>query len=209
MASAILQPREPIDFSKSVDRSILKGRTAIVTGGASGIGLAIATAIAESGGIVTIADNNEEFGKQTAQSLKEKGHEVQFVKTDVTSWDDQVAAFEQAANTSPSKTVDIVVPAAGITSRLSHEPHPSEMAEPTKPPTITFDVNLYGTYYSTNLALWYFCHSPPNPIKQILFIASMAAYAELGQSLNLEYAGSKFAVRGMWARLRSIFVMVR
>ncbi len=40
---------------------------------------------------------------------------VQFVKCDTTSWDDQLNMFKQAVNSSPSKSVDIVVANAGIT----------------------------------------------------------------------------------------------
>ena len=173
MAAQLFNPGTPVDFSKLIDQSIVNGCTAIVTGGASGIGLAIATALVEYGAKVTIADTNEVAGTKIINSLQANGH-VQFVKTDVTSWDDQVTAFEKAASLSSSKTVDIVIPAAGVTSQLKTVSDPPKLDKPMKPSTLTFDVNLYGAYYSIMLALWYFARSPPNPAKQLLFVASMA-----------------------------------
>ena len=118
------------------------------------------------------------------------------------SWEDQVIAFKRAAEISSKKTVDIVVTSAGIGSTLVSLPHPTESDEPIKPPTDTLDVNLYGTYYSMVLALWYFTRAPPRPVKQLLVIASLRAYAEPPpQSLTLDYASAKFGVRAMWQQL--------
>ena len=63
----------PVDFSKSIDKTTIKGKTALVTGGASGIGAATAKALAEAGAIVTIADINAEAGEKYAQELGSNG----------------------------------------------------------------------------------------------------------------------------------------
>ncbi len=47
----------------------LQGKTAIVTGGAGGIGKGIATAFVKEGATVAIIDLNEDAGKQTIQEL--------------------------------------------------------------------------------------------------------------------------------------------
>jgi 5'-hydroxyaverantin dehydrogenase len=52
----------PVDLTQALDLSNLKEKPVIVTGGASGIGLACATRVAEAGGYVTIADLQSEVG---------------------------------------------------------------------------------------------------------------------------------------------------
>lgn len=63
----------PVDFTKSINLSYVKDKTALVTGAASGNGAAIAKALAEAGATVTIADLNEKSGNQYASSLTEAG----------------------------------------------------------------------------------------------------------------------------------------
>lgn len=63
----------PVDFSKTVDRSLLKGKTALVTGGSSGIAAATSRSLAEAGASVVIADINEEAGKQYVADLARDG----------------------------------------------------------------------------------------------------------------------------------------
>ena len=202
---------KPVDFSKEYDTSILKGRTALVTGGASGMGLCIATALAEAGAHVTLADINPTDGEAAAKALQQKGLPAIFIQTNVTNWDSQLAAFTHALTTSPTKTVDIAVPAAGIKYHLdtylptSPNPQPTTTTPPyppfpPKPPTLTLDVNLTGTYYTLCLALHHFTLAPPHPAKQLLFISSLAGYA--GETtpalLTADYTASKFGVRGLF-----------
>lgn len=61
----------------------LKGKTAIVTGGAMGIGFGIAYRLAEAGANVVVADLNEEAGNRAAKELSASGWKAAFVKTDV------------------------------------------------------------------------------------------------------------------------------
>jgi NAD(P)-dependent dehydrogenase (short-subunit alcohol dehydrogenase family) len=65
----------------------LKGKVAIVTGAASGMGKAISKIFAREGAKVVLADINETGGKQTAEEIKKDGGEAFFVKLDVTSED--------------------------------------------------------------------------------------------------------------------------
>ena len=68
-----------------------EGRTAIVTGGSSGIGRAIAKKLASEGASVTIFDRTEEVregGAPTVNEITEAGGRAEFVLGDVTRWDD-------------------------------------------------------------------------------------------------------------------------
>ncbi|MBB4065909.1 SDR family oxidoreductase [Gellertiella hungarica] len=70
----------------------LKDRTAIVSGGATMIGQAVAEVLAGYGVKVVIADINEADGKAAAEKL---GENVSFIRTDVTSDDDIRALVEE------------------------------------------------------------------------------------------------------------------
>lgn len=66
----------------------LKGKTAIVTGGASNIGRAISIAFGEEGANVSIADLDEQGGSKVAELIQSKGGKARFNKADVTSYSD-------------------------------------------------------------------------------------------------------------------------
>jgi NAD(P)-dependent dehydrogenase (short-subunit alcohol dehydrogenase family) len=63
----------------------LRGRVAIITGAASGIGRASALTFAREGAQVTAADIDEEGGKETVARIQAEGHEAFSSRTDVTS----------------------------------------------------------------------------------------------------------------------------
>ncbi|SEO93808.1 NAD(P)-dependent dehydrogenase, short-chain alcohol dehydrogenase family [Mucilaginibacter sp. OK283] len=62
---------------------IMEGRVALVTGAASGLGLATAKAFAEAGAAVAMADWNEEAVKAAAEKLATDGHKTLTIKCDV------------------------------------------------------------------------------------------------------------------------------
>ncbi len=77
----------------------MKGRSAIVTGGASGIGLAIARRLAQSGASVAIWDMNEKTMAEAAKSLgAPKTHTA---RVDVTKLDQVESAFPRSSPRSP------------------------------------------------------------------------------------------------------------
>ena len=101
----------------------LAGKVAVVTGGASGIGLAAAKAYLAKGVKVVVADFNEELGKRETDNLKSHG-EVEFFKVDVSSEEEVENMIKFAVDT--FGTVDILVNNAGIgalseTHDLSYE----------------------------------------------------------------------------------------
>ena len=63
----------PVDFTKPIDTSKVRGKTALVTGGASGIGAATAKALAQAGANVIITDLNQEAGEKYVEALAGEG----------------------------------------------------------------------------------------------------------------------------------------
>jgi len=90
----------------------LKGKTAIVTGGAMGIGFGIAYRLAQAGANVVIADMNEEVGEKAAQELTANGWHAAFIKTNVSVEGDVQRAVDCAVKNHGS--IDILVNNAGI-----------------------------------------------------------------------------------------------
>ncbi len=92
-----------------MNRIDLGGLTAVVTGGAQGIGRAVVERFVESGARVTIWDRDRALAEQTAGAL---GDAVSFVEVDMTDWD---AVRSAAARTEAEMgRVDILVNNAGI-----------------------------------------------------------------------------------------------
>src|SRR5215467_5925456 len=77
----------------------LDGKVALVTGGASGIGRAIALTFAREGAKLIIADMNEEGGQQTVHMITEQGGEATFVRTDVSKAVEVQALISKAVAT--------------------------------------------------------------------------------------------------------------
>lgn len=76
--------------------AISEGRVAVITGGASGIGLAAAHRLAEAGMRLVIADIAEETLAQSGTALRERGFEVATVRTDVSVRSDIQALKSEA-----------------------------------------------------------------------------------------------------------------
>ncbi|KIV82378.1 hypothetical protein PV11_04496 [Exophiala sideris] len=120
--------------------------TAIVTGGSSGIGKALVQHLVSSKWQVVIADINPP---------KEPIADTLFIQTNIASWQEQADMFKQAYEW--NERLDFVALNAGVDDRdnifytLSNDVDKS----PFKPNTITFDVNVTGTYYGIKLAAHY------------------------------------------------------
>ena len=79
---------------KTLEQFNIAGRSALVTGAASGIGLAYAECMAEAGARVTLTDIDAEGAAREAQRLVDEGYEVRFAACDVTDLDQVAKAFD-------------------------------------------------------------------------------------------------------------------
>ena len=90
----------------------LSGKTAIVTGGALGIGFGIAYRLAEAHANVVIADVNEQAGNESVEKLKSKGWSVSFIRADVSVESSVQEVIDFATQTYGG--LDVLVNNAGI-----------------------------------------------------------------------------------------------
>ena len=124
----------------------LTGKTALVTGGAQGIGKASAQALANMGANVVLADINEARLQETASEIRAQGGNVFSVVMNVCSNDSISAAVKAAAEHFGG--IDIVVNSAGILGTSSIE----EMDRDAEWNRV-LDIDLTGTFFVCQYAL--------------------------------------------------------
>lgn len=168
----------------------LNATSALVTGGASGIGLASARRLAALGARVVVLDMNEEKGEAAAKELGGR-----FVKADVSNEEQVQAAIDAASELGPLRAV---LNAAGIGSAartVDREGKPFDL----KTFEFVIRVNLIGTFNVTRLVAS--AMSKLDPMDDdgqrgaIVNLASVAAFdGQIGQAA---YSASKGGVVGM------------
>jgi NAD(P)-dependent dehydrogenase (short-subunit alcohol dehydrogenase family) len=169
----------------------LNGTSAIVTGGASGLGEAAARTLAAAGAHVIVADLNEELGKQVAADIG--GH---FVKTNVADEDsvrEMVAAA--AASGHPLRTA-VSCAGIGFAGRtVNRDGSPHELAGFTR----VITVNLTGTFNVLRLAAAAMAKTEPADAdgqRGVIINTSSVAGIE-GQTGQIAYSASKGGIIGM------------
>ena len=90
----------------------LSGKNAVVTGGAQGIGRAIALRLAKDGANVALLDLNEDIARQTASEIEGLGVKALAFGCDATSYDQVKAAVDQVQQ--KWQTIDILINNAGM-----------------------------------------------------------------------------------------------
>ncbi len=158
----------------------MNNRAAIVTGGASGIGLAIVKRLAQSGAKVAIWDMNEIAMAGIAKSLPDCNIHTETV--DITSLGDIETAFESTKNIFPK--IDVLVNSAGIAGENEVVAN-YRVEEWLK----VHDVNLNGTFYACRTLI---PHMESNAYGRIVNIASIAG--KEGNPTASAYSSSKAAV---------------
>ena len=123
---------------------VLDGQIALVTGGARGIGKAIALRFAHEGADVGVLDIERETAEETAQEIRELGRRAVVSTTDISNPDAVSAALTQIVG--ELGRLDILVNNAGIEKRAPFlEITPEDWQRQV-------DVNLSGTFYCTQAA---------------------------------------------------------
>lgn len=164
----------------------LAGKTAVITGGASGIGLATAKRFAAEGAKIVIGDVGVEAGEAAAASV-----DGTFVKVDVTDKGEVDNLFDQAAKTYGS--VDIAFNNAGISPPDDDSIETTELAAWDKVQL----VNLTSVYLCSRAALR---HMVPAGSGSIINTASFVAV--LGSATSqISYTASKGGVLAMTREL--------
>jgi NAD(P)-dependent dehydrogenase (short-subunit alcohol dehydrogenase family) len=169
----------------------LPGKSALVTGGASGLGLATARALVAAGGRVVIVDLPNSDGEVVS---KEIGESARFVAADVTD-EAQVRSAIDAVQEHFDR-LHIAVNCAGVATPgrvLSRDGEPADLSRFAQ----VVQINLIGTFNVLRLAAAAMARNEPEGDERgvIVNTASIAAFdGQIGQAA---YAASKGGVVGM------------
>ncbi|KAL9090318.1 MAG: hypothetical protein Q9165_005351, partial [Trypethelium subeluteriae] len=132
-------------------------KVAVITGGASGMGLAVARALADRGGwILHIIDINAKNGEAVETTLSN----TTFHTADVCNYSTLASTF-QTIFSSSGRCIDFIFANAGVIEKADFYAQHSETDEsPPNPDLLSIDVDLKGVILTSYLALHYFRKSP-------------------------------------------------
>lgn len=162
--------------------STFKGKVAIVTGAASGLGLSIALKLLSEGAFVGVLDLN----KSQLDTWFGGDKNARILSVDITDSDQLAESVRQVF--SVFGRIDILVNCAGITGITNVKSHEVTEQNLRK----VFDVNFIGSYQSSKAVIPYMLKANYG---RILHIASVAG--KEGNAGMLAYSASKAAVIGM------------
>ena len=171
----------------------LENKVAIITGGASGIGKAIAAAYAKEGAKISIADFNEDALTKTVEEFKSQGFEAFGVKVNVASEedvqkmvDDTVAHFGR---------VDILVNCAGVLDKMQAAHNVEDEIW-----NRVMDINVGGVMRGSRKILPIFTAQGRGTIINLASITALT-----GGRGGLTYTAAKHAVAGMTKNIASTY----
>jgi NAD(P)-dependent dehydrogenase (short-subunit alcohol dehydrogenase family) len=163
----------------------LRGRAAVVTGGETGIGLAIVEALAAAGASVLIGGILAEAGARAVEELAAKGGAVGFRRTDVRHAD-QVEALVEAAVERFGR-LDVMVNNAGVFDGFADCVETTEALWDQ-----VIDINLKGCFLGCRAALR---RMAPQGAGRIINTSSVGGLR--GAADGLSYTASKFGIIGL------------
>jgi NAD(P)-dependent dehydrogenase (short-subunit alcohol dehydrogenase family) len=161
----------------------LEGKTAVITGGASGIGLATAKQLAKSGVNLVLGDIEGETLAGVVEEFRVNGVKAIGVTTDVTKEEDVIALRDAAL--SEFRAVHVVFNNAGVASGAA-------IGTPTKVWKWVIDVDLFGVVYGINAFLPLFLEQNEGHVINTASLAGLGGAPGMGP-----YCAAKFAVVGL------------
>ena len=167
----------------------INNTVALVTGGASGLGLATARRLLDGGATVVIADLETSQGATVSADLGPRAH---FVPTNVTSEQDAARAVDAAAQLGG---LDVLVNCAGVATAArvvgTQGPFPLEIF------SRVIEINLIGTFNMIRLAAASMAEQPTEAEERGVIINTASVAAFDGQIGQAAYSASKAGVAGM------------
>ena len=169
----------------------ISGSSALVTGGASGLGAATVRALLAGGATVTIADVNRKVGEALTGEF---GERVAFVEADVANEEAMRAAVSGAASHAGGLRILVACAGVAIAEKVlgKEGPHALDRYERV------VRVNLIGTFNALRLGAAAMAANEPNALGErgvIVCTASVAAFD--GQMGQIAYSASKGGIAAM------------
>ncbi|MBL1213209.1 MAG: 3-oxoacyl-ACP reductase FabG [Ignavibacteriae bacterium] len=168
----------------------LEKKTAVITGGAQGIGKSASLKFAEEGAAIAVWDIDEIKGNEFCNELVEKGFKAKFFKVNVADFENVKSAVNNVVEA--FGTIDILVNNAGITRDGTLKKMTPEQWQQV------IDVNLTGVFNCTQLVSAVMLEKGSGKIINASSVVGL--YGNFGQT---NYVASKAGVIGMtkvWAR---------
>ncbi|KAH8819890.1 short chain dehydrogenase [Xylogone sp. PMI_703] len=181
------------DFkSRSIQELMsLKGRVTVITGGARGIGLALARGAVELGSDIAIIDILDEPRDELLELENHLGVRAKYYRTDVTNLDQLTDSFDRI--NSDFGQIDNCITAAGICIDKPFLDHNWEES------SRILNINVLGTTFTAQLAAKSMQQQKRGG--SIVMIASVVAYSPVPARRLSVYAASKGAVKALMENL--------
>jgi NAD(P)-dependent dehydrogenase (short-subunit alcohol dehydrogenase family) len=161
----------------------LEGKTAVITGGASGIGLATAKKFAAAHANLVLGDIEEEPLQRVVEDLRADGAHVIGVHTDVTKEEDVIALRDAAL--AEFSAAHVIFNNAGVAAGAT-------IGTPTSIWKWVIDVDLYGVIYGINAFMPVFLEQNEGHVVNTASLAGLGGAPGMGP-----YCAAKFAVVGL------------
>jgi NAD(P)-dependent dehydrogenase (short-subunit alcohol dehydrogenase family) len=176
-----MRPQPDTDMSSYRPAGKLEGKTAIITGGDSGIGRAVALAYALEGAFVAIVYNeNDDDAETTRRMVEERGGRCLAIKADVRD----PAACRNAVERTRSEFGGLNILVNNAAFQMAQQRFEDVSEEQFRR---TFETNIFGYYYMARAAL-------PHLAKDDSIINTGSIVGLVGHPLLVDYCASKGAI---------------